>query len=116
MGGESVETVVELAAPRRRVTTLSMLTPSQQAAIRKIPAEADAVMVPIEASRPSSIFTGRDRFDSEQARIFRHYPVPVTLSALLPEPGMVVAHDGYGVPLLISRTRDGRVRAFINAC
>ncbi len=111
-----MESAVELAAPGRKVTTLSMLTPSQQAAIRKIPAEAEAVVVPIEASRPSTIFTGQERFDVEQARIFRHYPVPVTLSALLPEPGMVVAHEGYGVPLLISRTRDGEIKAFINAC
>lgn len=29
---------------------------------------------------------------------------------------MVVAHDGYGVPLLISRTKSGEIKAFVNAC
>jgi phenylpropionate dioxygenase-like ring-hydroxylating dioxygenase large terminal subunit len=101
---------------RRRVTTLSMLNANQQAAIRLIPAEADAVVQPLEATRPNAIFTGRDRFDAEQAGIFRKYPVPVTLSALLPEPGMIVAHEGYGVPLMISRTKTGEIKAFINAC
>lgn len=100
----------------RKVTTLAALTANQQAAIRKIPAEVDAVVEPLEATRPNAIFTGRERYDAEQAKIFRRYPVPVTVSALLPEPGMVMAHDGYGVPLLISRTRSGEIKAFLNAC
>lgn len=100
----------------RKVTTLAALTANQQAAIRKIPAEVDAVVEPLEAARPNAIFTGRERYDAEQAKIFRRYPVPVTVSALLPEPGMVMAHDGYGVPLLISRTRSGEIKAFLNAC
>lgn len=106
-------TAVEQAP--RKITRLSDLTPSQIEAIRKIPAEKDAELVPFAATRPNAIFTGRERFELEQEKIFRRYPVPVTLSALL-EPGSVVASDGYGVPLLVSRTRDGSVRAFINAC
>jgi phenylpropionate dioxygenase-like ring-hydroxylating dioxygenase large terminal subunit len=108
--------VADVKPAERKVTTLSALNAGQQAAIRRIPAEVDAVVEPLEATRPNAIFTGQERFDAEQARIFRRYPVPVTVSALLPEPGMVVAHDGYGVPLLISRTRSGEVKAFINAC
>lgn len=106
----------QVAPPKRKVTTLAMLTASQQEAIRRIPAEVDAVVTPIEATRPNTIFTGRARFDAEQARIFRRFPVPITLSALLPEPGMVLAHEGYGIPLLVTRARDGQVRAFVNAC
>lgn len=108
--------VADMKPAERKVTTLAALNVNQQEAIRKIPAEADAVVVPLEATRPNAIFTGQARFDAEQAGIFRRYPVPVTLSALLPEPGSVVAHDGYGIPLLISRTRDGEIKAFINAC
>lgn len=108
--------VVDVDSVERRVTTLAALNPNQQAAIRRIPAEADAVVEPIEATRPNAIFTGRPRFEAEQAKIFRRYPVPVTLSALLPEPGMMVAHEGYGIPLLISRTKSGEIKAFVNAC
>lgn len=112
----SMNATAEVTPVRRKVTTLAMLSAGQQAAIRRIPAEADALVTPLEATRPNAIFTGRQRFEAEQAGIFRRYPVPVTLSALLPEPGMVVAHEGYGIPLLISRTRSGEIRAFINAC
>lgn len=115
---QSVELADESAdqPAERQVTTLGMLNANLQAAIRRIPAEADAVIEPIEATRPNAIFTGQERFDREQSQIFRRYPVPVTLSALLPDPGTVVAHDGYGIPLLVSRTKSGEVKAFINAC
>jgi phenylpropionate dioxygenase-like ring-hydroxylating dioxygenase large terminal subunit len=111
-----MDIVAERKPDQRKVTTLAALTENQQAAIRQIPAEADAVVVPLEATRPNAIFTGRERFEAEQAQIFRRFPAPVTVSALLPEPGMVVAHDGYGVPLMIARTKSGEVKAFLNAC
>ena len=74
--------VADIARPARKLTTLADLTPSQIAAIRKIPAEKDAVVVPFGATRPNAIFTGRERFDLEQEKIFRRYPAPVTVSAL----------------------------------
>lgn len=108
--------VAEVAPPKRKVTTLSDLTPNQIEAIRKIPAEKDAVVIPLEATRPNAIFTGQEHYDLEQEKIFQRYPVPVTVSALLPENGSVVAYHSYGVPMLISRTRDGSIKALINAC
>lgn len=109
--------VGELTRPaERKVTRLADLTESQQAAIRRIPAEKDAVSVPLAATRPNAIFTGRERFEAEQARIFHRLAVPVTLAALLPEEGSVVAVEAYGTPLLVSRARDGEIRVFINAC
>ncbi len=111
-----MEATADVKPSERKITTLGMLNADLQAAIRRIPAEADAVIEPIGATRPNAIFTGAERFEAEQARIFRRFPVPVTLSALLPDPGMVVAHDGYGIPLLISRTKSGEIKAFVNAC
>ncbi|MBQ1562387.1 aromatic ring-hydroxylating dioxygenase subunit alpha [Caulobacter sp.] len=111
-----MDIVAERKPEQRKVTTLAALNANQQAAIRKIPAEVDAVVEPLEATRPNAIFTGQARFDAEQARIFRRFPVPVTLSALLPEPGMVTAHEGYGVPLMIARAKSGEIKAFVNAC
>jgi phenylpropionate dioxygenase-like ring-hydroxylating dioxygenase large terminal subunit len=107
--------VADITRPARKVTRLADLTPSQIAAIRKIPAERDAVLVPFKATRPNAIFTGQAHYDLEQEKIFQRYPVPVTVSALL-EPGHVVASDSYGLPLLITRTRAGTIKAFINAC
>ena len=100
----------------RRITRLVDLTASQQAAIRRIPAATDAAGVPLAETRPNEIFTGRERFDAEQARIFRRHAVPVTVAALLPESGSVVAVDAYGKPLMVSRTRQDEIKVFINAC
>jgi phenylpropionate dioxygenase-like ring-hydroxylating dioxygenase large terminal subunit len=109
--------VSEIAtAPKRRVTTLKSLNSNLQAAIRRIPAERDAHTDPRAETRPNAIFTSQAHFDLEQEKIFKRYPVPVTLSALLAEPGTVIANDGYGTPLLVTRARDGVIRAFVNAC
>jgi phenylpropionate dioxygenase-like ring-hydroxylating dioxygenase large terminal subunit len=96
--------------------TLDMLSPSQIAAIRKIPAHDAAPAPAIEARRPASIFTAQARYDLERAKVFRKRAVPVTLSVMLPEPGIAMAHDGYGVPLLVTRDRDGQAHAFLNTC
>lgn len=105
-----------MKATDRKVTRLVDLTESQQEAIRRIPSEKDATNVPLAATRPNKIFTGREHYDAEQANVFTRYAVPVTVAALLPEPGSVVAVEAYGVPLLVSRTRDSEIRVFVNAC
>lgn len=99
-----------------RIQTLQDLSPGQIAAIRKIPAHDEAKPRAIDARRPASIFLDQERFDLEQANIFRKFAVPVTVSSLLPRKGSVIAHDSYGVPLLITRDTEGQVRAFLNAC
>lgn len=100
----------------RRVTRLQDLTASQQAAVRRIPAEKDAVNVPLAATRPNAIFTSEEYFEVERASLFTRHAVPVTVAALLPEPGSVVAVEAYGRPLMVSRTRQDEIKVFINAC
>ena len=100
----------------RKVTALKDLNDNLRERIRRIPAERDAHTDPIAATRPNAIFTSPEYFELEQEKIFRAYPVPVTLSALLAEPGTVVANDTNGVPLLITRAKDGEIRVFVNAC
>lgn len=95
--------------------TLASLSESQIHAIRSIPAHGNARVPKIEAHRPVSIFTGAERFRQEQDRLFRTRPVPITMSAMVPR-GHVLAHDGYGRSLLITRTKDGDARIFLNAC
>lgn len=108
--------VTELSPARPRLQTLDLLSESQIDAIRRIPHHDDATPVAIEASRPASIFTDPARYALEQEKVFRRLPVVATLSARLPEPGSVLAHDGYGVPLIFTRDKSGQVRAFLNAC
>lgn len=112
-----MNSVAEVSRPaERKITRLADLTEGQQDAIRRIPAEKDAVNVPLAAGRPNAIFTGRERFEAEQVSVFRRYPVPITVEAQLPDPGSVVAVEAYGMPLLVSRARDGEIRVFVNAC
>lgn len=111
-----MDVIAETVPTRRATPTLETLSPGQIAAIRSIPAHDKAVPKPIDAHRPASIFLDDARHALEQRSVFRRLPVPVIPSAMLPEPGSVIAHDGYGVPLLLSRAKDGTVRAFLNAC
>ncbi|MBR9834370.1 MAG: Rieske 2Fe-2S domain-containing protein [Alphaproteobacteria bacterium] len=95
--------------------TLDTLSQSQIEAIRKIPPHDEAGIPELDAQRPVDIFIGQERFDLEQEKIFRKMPVPITVSSLL-EPGSVIAHNGYGVPLLVTRTKEGELQVFLNAC
>lgn len=92
------------------------LTQSQWDAICALRPHDEAETPTEEASRPSSVYLSEARFTAEKYQLFDRVPVVATVSARLPEPNMSVAIDGYGVPLLITRDRDGVAHAFINAC
>ncbi len=53
--------------------------------------------------------------EAEVERLFRPLPLIVGHSSEL-RPGEVLAHDDYGVPMLLTRDSGGRFRAFLNVC
>ena len=99
-----------------RGQTFESLSPGLQDAIRRIPPHEKNIPPAIRATKPAADFTDPAVFEREKARIFRKFPVVMGPSARMPEPGSVMAHDGYGVPVVLTRDRAGVVRAFLNAC
>jgi len=79
--------------------------------------EADTMELADEVVRvPASSYTDPGLFEREKRNIFRRLPLMVAPSCELPEPGDYKAMDICGVPLLLSRQKDGSVAAFLNMC
>ena len=78
---------------------------------RKTTSLADAVME-IDVAE----YTNPEQFDREKLELFRNYPQFVGPSCMIPEPGDYFAFDDTGVPILIVRHTDGRLRAYVNLC
>ena len=64
---------------------------------------------------PVEHYTSREVRDAEIERLFRPLPLIVGHASELAR-GHVLAHDEYGVPMLLTRDGDGRFRAFLNVC
>ncbi len=65
---------------------------------------------------PVSDYTDRTQFDAEKALLFRNTPLVVGLSCELTDPGAYLTEDRAGVPILVVRGDDNKLRAFANVC
>ena len=65
---------------------------------------------------PVANYQSESRLRAEIERVLRRSPVPFCPSAALPAAGSYLAREAAGVPLVVVRGSDGKVRAFRNAC
>ncbi len=71
---------------------------------------ADILRVPV------ANYLDEDRYQREIERIFNRLPLMLALTIELPEPNDYKAMDVMGRPVLITRGKDGKARAFLNVC
>ncbi|WP_329233545.1 aromatic ring-hydroxylating dioxygenase subunit alpha [Streptomyces canus] len=67
-------------------------------------------------TEPVAHYLDADRWQREMDAVHRTVPLPLAMSAELPGPNTYKALDVLGVPVLITRDRQGTVHAMINAC
>lgn len=99
-----------------RGQTFESLSESLRDAILRIPPHEKNVPPSIQATKPVADFIDPVVYGRETKKIFRRFPVVMAPSARLPDRGSAMAHDGYGVPVVLTRDGSGKVRAFLNAC
>jgi phenylpropionate dioxygenase-like ring-hydroxylating dioxygenase large terminal subunit len=61
-------------------------------------------------------YLSAEHFERERTQLFASVPAPVALSAQLARPGDFMTLDAFGVPLLLTRDRDGALYAHVNSC
>lgn len=65
---------------------------------------------------PASLYYDPERWQLEMDRIFRRVPLMLAMSCELKQPGDFKTLEVLGVPVLMVRTAEGPVRAFVNSC
>ena len=64
---------------------------------------------------PTSVYTDEAKLRGEQ-QLLRTLPIAVAHVSQLAGVGACLVHDGLGVPILITRDRDGELHAMLNVC
>ena len=73
-------------------------------------------MEPELLRNPVSHYADLQRLAQEQSILFREFPIIVGHVSQLASAGDFFTHDETGVPILVTRTRRGAVKAFMNVC
>jgi nitrite reductase/ring-hydroxylating ferredoxin subunit len=63
-----------------------------------------------------AFFLDPELYAREYRQFFRESPLVACLSNELPEPGAYRTFDDTGIPILVTRGKDGKARAFLNIC
>ena len=73
-------------------------------------------MLPEVMVNPVAKYTDPTQLDREISVLFRKFPIIIGHRSDVAEPGDFLTHDATGVPILVTRTQDGALKAFLNVC
>ena len=65
---------------------------------------------------PTSIYADRELAAQEWAQFYQNHPQMIGLSGDLPEPNSFLTLNDFGVPVIATRDKTGKFRAFLNVC
>lgn len=65
---------------------------------------------------PVSNYVSQERFDLEREHLFRRVPLIAAHVSELAEPGSFLRRDVAGLPVLLTRDKEGQTNAFLNVC
>ncbi|MDA9942221.1 aromatic ring-hydroxylating dioxygenase subunit alpha [Luminiphilus sp.] len=71
---------------------------------------------PSQLTVPVSAYTDEAQFQAERQAVYFESPIAIALSLEIPQPGDFQTQTIMGIPLLITRDRDGVIHCFINVC
>lgn len=74
--------------------------------------DADGITYQIDAKR----YTSKELLEKEKEVIFKNYPNVVGAAGQLKKAGDYFLHDLTGLPILIIKGKDNKIRAFLNMC
>ncbi|WP_404476826.1 SRPBCC family protein [Novosphingobium sp. BL-52-GroH] len=92
------------------------VTDGQFRLLSAMPALSDCKYPEVRDTIPARVYTDPARYEAEVARIFRAGPTIAAPSALLPEPNTYHQVKIAGMPVLLTRNKAGKVKAFANVC
>ncbi len=73
-------------------------------------------MVEREFRQPVEAYVSAPRLQREMDRLYRRQPLILGRSEQIANPGDFFTHDHYGLPLLVTRSDDGRLHVLLNVC
>jgi phenylpropionate dioxygenase-like ring-hydroxylating dioxygenase large terminal subunit len=67
-------------------------------------------------SAPVATYVDPDRLLRERDSLFARLPIAIGHAAMAPQPGDYFTHDHLGVPVMVVRGKDSKLRAMLNVC
>ncbi|MGE4430934.1 MAG: aromatic ring-hydroxylating dioxygenase subunit alpha [Sphingobium sp.] len=92
------------------------VTPGQQRLLDAMPELADCHYPEVRDTIPAANYIDPARYEAELKAVWKGVPVIAAPGALLPEPKSYHQVTIAGMPVLLTRNKDGVVKAFANVC